>query len=145
MISFAWTLLSTLIMLTYNLEHWPSHFKTLISIIILKPNKSLYDLTKSFCPIVLLNMLGKLIEKVIREKLQFYYISNNFIHLYQFGELEQQSTSDMDSFLLYIIWSGWVKNIQSSSISLSSIINSSFIFWTSVICKSTCLEIISPW
>ena len=48
-----------------NLEHWPLHFKLSTSIIILKPNKSLYNSSKSFCPIILLNTLSKLIEKVI--------------------------------------------------------------------------------
>ena len=54
-----------------NLEHWPLHFKTLFSIIISKPNKTSYNTPKMFQPIILLNMLGKLIEKVISERLQF--------------------------------------------------------------------------
>ena len=64
-----------------NLGHWPTHFKALSSIIIPKPNKITYNFSKSFYPIVLLNTLGKLIEKVISECLQFYSITNNFIHL----------------------------------------------------------------
>lgn len=66
-----------------NLEHWLLYFKTLTLIIILKLNKSLYNSPKSFHPIVLLNMLGKLIEKIIGKRLQFYSISNNFVHPYQ--------------------------------------------------------------
>ena len=45
-------------------------------IIILKPNKSSYDLLKFFRPIVLLNTLGKLIEKAIGERLQFQVVMN---------------------------------------------------------------------
>ena len=63
-----------------ELGYWPSHFKMLTTIVIPKPNKSSYDFPKSFRPIVLLNMLGKLIEKVISDRLQFHMISNNFIH-----------------------------------------------------------------
>lgn len=48
-----------------ELGHWPSHFKTLAFIIIPKPNKVLYNSSKAFRPIVLLNILSKLIEKVI--------------------------------------------------------------------------------
>ena len=40
-------------------------------------------------PIVLLNMLSKLIEKVIGERMQFHTIFNNFIHPYQFREFKQ--------------------------------------------------------
>ena len=64
-----------------NLGHWPSYFKTLLSIIILKPNKVLYNFTKVFRPIVLLNMLSKLIKKFINNRLQFQSILKEFIYL----------------------------------------------------------------
>ena len=102
-----------------NLGHWPLHFKTLTSIIIPKLNKSLYDSPKSFCLIVLLNMLGKLIEKVIRERIQFHTISNNFVHPHQFGGLKQWSTADVGMFLTHIIQSGWVKNFQTSMLAFN--------------------------
>ena len=63
-----------------NLGHWPSHFKYSSTVIIPKPNKLAYDHPKSFCPIILLNTIGKLIEKVIAKRLQFHVIRNNFIH-----------------------------------------------------------------
>jgi len=50
-----------------NLGHWPNYFKTSTMIIIPKPNKPSYNNPKAFRPIVLLNTLGKLIEKVIAE------------------------------------------------------------------------------
>ena len=55
-----------------NLGHWLSHFKVSLSIIIPKLNKVTYNSPKSFYPIILLNTLGKLIEKVIGRCLQFY-------------------------------------------------------------------------
>jgi len=54
-----------------------------------------------FCPIVLLNTLGKLIEKVISEYLQFHLISNYFIHPNQLGKLKQWFTTDAGIFLIY--------------------------------------------
>ena len=66
-----------------DLEHWPSHFKISNSIIISKPNKAFYDSLKIFRSIVLLNILSKLIEKVISERFQFQSISKNFIYSYQ--------------------------------------------------------------
>jgi len=47
-----------------------------------------YDFSRSYCPIVLLNMLGKLIKKIIGEKLQFQLISKNFVYPNQLGELK---------------------------------------------------------
>jgi len=63
-----------------NLGYWPKYFKVLSTIIIPKPNKPSYDQLKAFRPIVLLNTLGQLIEKVITERLQFTVASNDFIH-----------------------------------------------------------------
>ena len=94
----------------FELGFWPSHFKTSSMIIIPKPNKKSYDSPKSFRSIILLNILGKLIEKVIGKNLQFYLILNNFIHLCQLGGLKQRSTIDVGITLSYFICSGWVKN-----------------------------------
>jgi len=51
------------------LHHWPRHFKESVSVIIPKPDKPVYDTPKAFRPIVLLNTLGKLIEKMIARQL----------------------------------------------------------------------------
>ena len=56
-----------------------------------------------FQSIFLLYTLGKLIEKVIRERLQFQAISNNFIHSNQLEGLKQQSTTDTVTFLTHLI------------------------------------------
>ena len=98
----------------FELGYWPSHFKTSTSIIIPKPNKELYNFPKSFRPIILLNTIGKLIEKVIRKCLQFYSISNNFIHPSQLCGLKQRSMTDAGITLTHFIQSGWVKNNMTS-------------------------------
>ena len=64
----------------FELGYWSDYFKKSTMIVILKPNKSSYDSLKSFRLIVLLNTMGKLIKKVIGDKLQFQVILNNFIH-----------------------------------------------------------------
>ena len=89
-----------------NLGFWPNYFKISTTIVIPKPNKSSYNQPKAFRPIVLLNMLGKLVEKVIAERLQFIVMSNEFIHSSQLGRLKFKSTSDAGIALMHIIWSG---------------------------------------
>ena len=54
-----------------DLGFWPSHFKKSTMVIIPKSNKTSYNSPKLFRPIILLNTVGKLIEKVIGERLQF--------------------------------------------------------------------------
>ena len=99
-----------------DLKYWPNHFKRSSTVIIPKPNKSSYDSPKSFRPIVLLNTLGKLIKKVIGERIQFHVIANDFIHPSQLGGLKFKSTIDVGVVLTYIIWSGWTKNLSTSTL-----------------------------
>jgi len=61
-------------------------------------------------------MLGKLIKKVISERLQFQVTSNDFIHPSQLGSLKFKSTIDAGIALIHIICSGWVKNISTSTL-----------------------------
>jgi len=63
-----------------SFRYWPIHFKKLTSIIIPKPNKTNYNILKAFCPIVLLNTMDKLIEKIISNCLQVYTIFFDFLH-----------------------------------------------------------------
>jgi len=73
-----------------------------------------YNHPKSFRPIVLLNTLGKLIKKVITERLQFLVVRNDFIHPSQLGGLKFKSTTDAGVALTHIVRSGWVKNKTTS-------------------------------
>ena len=99
-----------------NLGHWPDYFKCSSMIIISKPNKLSYDHVKMFHPIVLLNMLGKLIEKVIAKRIQFTVVENNFIHLCQLGGLKFKSTMDAEVTLIHIVRSRWVKGKSTSTL-----------------------------
>ena len=71
-----------------NLSYWPTHFKKSFSIFIPKLNKLSYD-PKSFQPIILLNTIGKLIEKAISNRIQVYSIVTNFLHPNQLGSICQ--------------------------------------------------------
>jgi len=82
--------------------------------IILKLNKLAYDHSKAFSPIVLLNILGKLIEKVITERIQFIVARNSFIYPSQLGGLKTKSTSDAGIALTHIVCLGWTKNKSTS-------------------------------
>ena len=95
------------------------HFKRSTTVIILKPNKQIYNFSKSFRLIVLLNTIGKLIEKVIGERLQFITAANDFIYLSQLGGLKFKFTTDVDVALTYIIQTSWVKNLSTSTLAFN--------------------------
>ena len=102
-----------------KLGHWSLHFKVFVSIIIPKPNKELYTFPKAFQSIALLNTIGKLIKKVIGERLEFQSISNKFIHQCQLGGLKQQSTIDIGVMLTHFIHTGWVRNLSTSMLAFN--------------------------
>ena len=85
-----------------ELEHWLSHFKTSTMVVILKPNKAMFDSPKLYWPIVLLNTIGKLFKKMIGEHFQFHMISNSFIHPSQLKGLRLRSTIDTGVVLTHI-------------------------------------------
>ena len=103
-----------------SLSYWSSHFKKSLFIIIPKSNKSLYNIPKAFCLIFLLNMLGKLIKKVISNRLQVHSIASNFIHLNQLGGIKQHSTIDTDIFLTHLIKMEWMKSFHTSTLCCSN-------------------------
>jgi len=65
--------------------HWPSHFKESTSVIIPKPGKPSYSAPKAFRPIVLLNTFGKLVEKVLSNRIQFDGVKYGIFHANQLG------------------------------------------------------------
>jgi hypothetical protein len=83
--------------------HWPSYFKVLNSVIIPKLGKLSYQSPRVFRPIVLLNTLGKLIEKMISTCLQFDGIKFELFLLHQFGGICQRSTKDAGLFLTHLV------------------------------------------
>ena len=91
--------------LCINPVYWLLHFKLSSLVIIPKPKKAFYDSSKIFCSIILLNMLKKLIKKIIDEKLQFQLILKFFIYLNQLREFKQHLSMDTGHFITFLIWS----------------------------------------
>jgi len=85
-------LLVTLADACIHVGHWPKHFKDSVLVIIPKPGKPTYSTPKSFRPIVLLNTVGKLIEKMISNCLQFDMIKYDLVHPTQVDGVRQHST-----------------------------------------------------
>jgi len=71
---------------------------------------------QGFRLIILLNTLGKLIKKVIGERIQFHVITNNLIHPSQLGGLKFKSTINAGIALMYIIWLDWTKNLSTNTL-----------------------------
>ena len=73
---------------------WPTHFKDSLSVVIPKPNKPDYSIPKAYRPIALLNTLGKLLTKILANRLQHDAIACGLLHRDQFGGIQGHSTID---------------------------------------------------
>jgi hypothetical protein len=99
--------------------HWPTHFKESLLVIIPKPGKASYSTPKSFRPIVLLNTLGKLVEKMLAHRLQFDRVAHNAFEPNQFGGVAQHSTEDAGIYLTHLVRAGWAKGLQTSVVAFN--------------------------
>ncbi|KAF8667766.1 hypothetical protein AX14_006299, partial [Amanita brunnescens Koide BX004] len=82
---------------------WPSHFKDSDSVIIPKPNKPDYTIPKAYRPIALLNTMGKLLTKVLANRLQHDAAEHGLLHRDQFGGIKKHSTIDAGLTLMDFI------------------------------------------
>jgi len=100
-----------------NHRYWLSYFKKSTSII-LKSSKLAYNSSKNFCSIVLLNILRKLIEKVISERLQIQSIASSFVYLNQLEGLKQHFTLNA-LYLTHLVYTRGVKDLYISTLAFN--------------------------
>jgi len=60
--------------------------------------------------------MGKLIEKVVSNRLQFHMTTNSFLDPNQLGGVRQRSTTDTGVYLTHIICAGWLRQCHTSVI-----------------------------
>lgn len=76
----------------FQIEYFPTQWKTAVAKIIPKPNKNTYNELSSFRPIGLINVFAKLLEKLIISRLTYYMVTNSKANCKQFGFKQQTST-----------------------------------------------------
>ena len=91
---------------TYNAviasKYWPSSSKIANTIFIKKPNKDPTD-PLSYRPISLLNILAKILEKILGDRIMYYLEHHNFFKEEQFGFRKNRSTNQALCIILETI------------------------------------------
>ncbi|GJE97290.1 hypothetical protein PsYK624_135060 [Phanerochaete sordida] len=86
---------------------FPQPFKESRTVVIPKPNKPDYTAPKAYRPIVLLNCIGKLMEKILARQMQAMAQAAGIMHPGQFGGTMQHSTTDAGICLVHNIKEAW--------------------------------------
>ncbi|CAH0002271.1 unnamed protein product [Clonostachys byssicola] len=88
------------------LKYHPVRFKHAITIMLRKPSKSSYTSPKSWRPVALLSCVGKVLEKIIANKIRDLAIEHNLVPKYQYAA-PGRSTTHALQFLVNIVYRGW--------------------------------------
>lgn len=97
------TIITNLLNRCLELHYFPKHWKEACAKIIPKPNKTKYTETSSYRPIGLINVFGKLLEKLIINRLTHFIEVTNQQCNKQFGFKQQISTNNAIHSALEII------------------------------------------
>lgn len=95
--------LFTLIATTMEIGHHPEPFHDLITIILQKPDKPDYSAPKAYRPIQLLEVLGKVIERIQAQRIAYHLLKNNLISPHQLGGVRGRSAEDISLALVHDI------------------------------------------
>ena len=82
---------------------WPNWFKSSECVIIPKPNKPNYTVPKAYRPISLLNTVGKLLTKIVANRMQFDAAAHGLLHPGQCRGIRKHATIDVGIVLTSFI------------------------------------------
>jgi ribonuclease HI len=85
----------------------PKAFKGALVVVVPKPNKPSYSNPRAYRPIALIECLGKLLEKIIAKRLDFFASEYGLIPFNQFGGRSGSSTTDAGVCLVNDIHAAW--------------------------------------
>jgi len=94
---------------TVEREIYYAPWKQFTTVVLRKPGKPRYDMPKTYCPIALLNMMGKLLSVVIAEQLTYYMEKYALLPPMHFRGRPVRTTTDALHVLMYKIKDAWHK------------------------------------
>ena len=91
----------------FEIKVYPNKWKESITVVLHKPGKPSYEVPKAYCPIALLNTLGKLFSSLIADDLSHYCKTREVFPKTQFGGRPARCTSDSMMPLTHSIKKAW--------------------------------------
>ena len=90
-----------------NIHVYPSQWKDIITCVLHKPGKPHYNVPKTYCPIVLVNMIVKLLSSIVAEDISHLVETHQLLPTTHFGGRLGRSTTDSLHLLVDYIKAAW--------------------------------------
>ena len=103
-----------LIAKSLDLGYHPRSFHDSITVILQKPDKPDYSIPKAYRPIQLLEVLGKVMERIQARRIAYHLLKNDLISPYQLGGVRGRSAEDISLAILHDIESSLNRQMTSS-------------------------------
>ena len=91
----------------FKLDVYPDKWRESTTVVLRKPGKPSYEEPKVYCPIALLNTLGKLFSSLITDNLSHFCKTRDALPKHQFGGRPVRCTSDCMLLLTHSIKEAW--------------------------------------
>ena len=97
-----------------DLGFHPRIFHDLMTVILQKPGKPDYSIPKAYRPIQLLEVFGKVMERIQARRISYYLLKNNLTSPHQSGGVRGRSAEDISLAILHDIESSLNRQMTSS-------------------------------
>ena len=97
-----------------DLGFHPRIFHDLMTVILQKPGKPDYSIPKAYRPIQLLEVFGKVMERIQARRISYYLLKNNLTSPHQSGGVRGRSAEDIFLAILHDIESSLNRQMTSS-------------------------------
>ena len=103
---------------TIDLEHYPKQWKQSKTVVIRKPGRHTYMVTKSYRPIALMNTMGKILSAIVARKLMAAVETLQLLPNSHFGGRPGRTTTDAIHYLVHLIKNAWRRGKVASALFL---------------------------
>jgi hypothetical protein len=94
----------------------PKAFKAALVVVVPKPSKADYTNPRAYRPIALIECLGKILEKIVAKRLDFFAEHYGLVNRNQFGARTGSSTTDAGLSLTHDVHTAWKNDLVLSTL-----------------------------
>lgn len=92
---------------TFDLNYYPDTWKESVTVVLRKPGRSDYSLAKSYCPIALMNCMGKILSSCVTDILKYHVERLGLLPNHHFSRRAGRTTTDSLHLITKMVRDAW--------------------------------------